>query len=214
MLKIFGLLRLCEKPDLNTNHNRSVCQADAQALMLVVRAIVWPLTTQAPSHRSLLWSLSVYLWIIHTFISHCSGFRFDWNLQKLNKSNQTVSQIYYSRIQQNCPAGTDFKTVSPRVRMGKLLYFCFSFDSLWSIYVEMSLCYTNRVHKDVHFHFFMGISASSISRTTTYEHCLFKDSVLGGRKRSILLHNSIIPYSNNKITMKQFFICLKFMEDA
>ncbi len=203
--KIFGLLRLCEKPDLKTNHNRSVRQAGVQAVMLVVRAIVWLLTTQASSHGSLLWSLSIYLWIIHTFISHCSGFQFDWNLQKLWTNQIKLShKIYYSRIQQNCPTETDFKTVSPWMRMGNLLYFCLNFDSLWGIYVEMSLCYINRVHKDAHFHSFMGISASSISRTTTYEHCLFKDSVLGSRKRSILLHNNILPYSNNKITMKKF----------
>ncbi len=90
LLKIFRLMRLCGKLDLKTNQNRSGFQTDVQSLMLVGREIVWLPNMQAPSYGHILWSISVYSWIIHTFISHCSGFRFDWNLPKL-QTNQIKS---------------------------------------------------------------------------------------------------------------------------
>lgn len=49
--------------------SRSACQADVQTLMLVVNSVATDYT-RPPSQGSLLLSVSVYLWIIHTFISH------------------------------------------------------------------------------------------------------------------------------------------------
>lgn len=90
--------------------------------MLVVTGRVWLLTTQAAE------AFCVFKCVFmnnsydsfHTTL--VSDLIENYKNCKQIKSNQTVSQTYYSRILQNCPTETDFKTLSPWVRMGDFLY--------------------------------------------------------------------------------------------
>lgn len=136
--------------------------------MLVARGVVWPPTTQAASHGS-------FFVILKCIFMNNSYFHFTllwvsiWlkSTKTANKSHQTVSQIHYSRIRQNCPAEADWEAASPWLGVEDLLCFSLGFDCLSSKGSSLHGNSINRVHKDVYFHSFMSVSTSGVT-TATY----------------------------------------------
>lgn len=134
VLKIFGLLRLWEKPDVKTNCDGADCQADEQARMIARVGMASLRTTQAPSHRK-------PFVILKCIFMNNSYFHFTllWFLI-LMKRKYTQKQVESNTLWRNSAKLPRWKLFQKlRLPVWDVLSVCLSFDWLGASRDELLL---------------------------------------------------------------------------